>query len=362
MINPHILELPAYNAGLPIAQFRSIYGHAPRAKLDSNETPFGVSPKALEVGRAAVAQAHLYPDGNGTGLRDALQSATDVDAGCIVLGNGSEELIYAIYGAVLAPGDHVLTVTPGFGLHVLAAQGLKMPVETVRYGADWTLPMDKLKAALARKPKVFAISSPSNPLGVALSLPELREILASIHKDTLVLLDEAYFEYNPIDSLSALKASGLNWISLRTFSKAYGLAGMRVGYGLCSSASLRDAVRKLTPPFNANAVAQAMGQAAFEDRSFLAETVQKTIDARDALAQNLRDMGFRLTPSKSNAVFFATSEYAVDVAERLRGEGVLVKAWREDGYDRFLRVSVGTPQDNKAFIEALTKLGVQPAA
>tara|TARA_R110000764_G_scaffold28607_2_gene67346 strand:- start:2630 stop:3718 length:1089 start_codon:yes stop_codon:yes gene_type:complete len=362
MINRHILELPAYNAGLPIARFRSLYGHAPRAKLDSNETPFGVSPRALTAGQAAVAQAHLYPDGNGTGLRDALAEATGVEAGCIVLGNGSEELIYALYGAVLGMGDHVLTVAPGFGLHTLAAQGLRIPVETVRYRADWTLPMAELKAALARKPKVFAISSPSNPLGVALTLSELHELLAATHNETLVLLDEAYFEYNPIDSLSALKASGLNWISLRTFSKAYGLAGMRVGYGLCSSAMLRDAVRKLTPPFNANAVAQAMGQAAFEDRAFLAETVQKTIAARDALAQTLRDMGFRLTPSKSNAVFFATSERAVDAAERLRGEGVLVKAWLEDGFDRFLRVSVGTPQDNKAFIEALTKLGVQPAA
>ncbi|MEP1941761.1 MAG: aminotransferase class I/II-fold pyridoxal phosphate-dependent enzyme, partial [Sulfitobacter sp.] len=231
-VNPHIAALPPYNAGLSIRQFEQAYGTPPTAKLDSNETPFGVSPHAINAGQSAVLEAARYPDGNGTDLRAALSAQTGVDVNQIILGNGSEDLIYALYSAVLSPEDHVLTVVPGFGLHSLAAHCLQVPVNTVRYGADWRLPFAQIAEELAKKPKIFAIASPSNPVGVAMSLEELQALIEITPPETLLLLDEAYFEFNPIASLDLLQNSGLNWVSLRTFSKAYGLAGQRVGYGL----------------------------------------------------------------------------------------------------------------------------------
>ncbi len=362
IINPRISALPAYNSGLAGQEFERLYGRAPVAKLDSNETPFGTSPHAITAGRSAIETPALYPDGNATSLRQSLAAATGIPMEQILLGNGSEELIYACYAAVLSPGEHVLTVSPGFGLHSLAAQCLGNEVRTVSIGADWRLPIQKLTDALQDKQKIFAISTPSNPIGTALSLDEVEALVQATPAQTLLLLDEAYFEFNPIDTLKVLQTSGKNWLSLRTFSKAFGLAGLRIGYGLCSSAGLRNAMRHVTTPFNANAVAQAMAQAAFADTEFLQNTVSKTHEARDAFVADLIALGFAPAPSRSNAVFVDVSSSAQAAAETLRHEGILVKAWQETNFESFLRVSVGTKQNNKAFSDALIKLGLQPAA
>ncbi|WP_153772320.1 aminotransferase class I/II-fold pyridoxal phosphate-dependent enzyme [Labrenzia sp. CE80] len=361
-VNPHIEALPAYNAGLHVSRFEADYGQPPLAKLDSNETLFGTSPLAIEAGQSAVLRASLYPDGSATDLSSALAAHCDVDVDTIVFGNGSEELIYALYGAVLAPGDHVLTVVPGFGLHTLAAKCLQIPVRTVSYKGDWQLPISELTEKLTQKPKILAISSPSNPMGVALSIDELQDLISKIPPETLLLLDEAYFEYNPIATLAALKISGLNWVSLRTFSKAYGLAGARLGYGLCSNSEIRDGIRSITPPFNANSIAQAMAHSALSDKTHLENTIRQTSSARESLSDALREMKFEPAPSKSNAVFFETSENSRAVAEALRDVGILVKPWMEEGFERFLRVSVGRPQENDAFLSAIRKLGLKPGS
>lgn len=361
IVNPRIGAMPAYNAGLAASEFERLYGRAPVAKLDSNETAFGASDLAIEAGKRALATPALYPDGNGTALRQALAEQTRVPMEQIVLGNGSEELIYACFAAVLEPGDHVLTVAPGFGLHNLAAQRLGNDVRTVNYGSDWALPVDELVQALGEAPKIFAIASPSNPMGVAMSLEEIEVLLRASSPDTLFLLDEAYFEYHPLANLDLLKASGCNWLSLRTFSKAYALAGLRIGYGLCSSSQLREAMRHTTTPFNANSVSQAMALASLQDTAHLQRTIDLTHRARAAFYQELTARGFQPAPSVANALFFEISSPALDAADALRGEGILIKPWKEPGFEKFLRVSIGTEQDNKAFIEAIERLGLEPS-
>ena len=361
IVNPRISALPAYNAGLVTSEFERLYGRLPVAKLDSNEAPFGTSLLAIEAGKQALATPAIYPEGNGTALRCALAEHMQVPMDRVLLGNGSEELIYACFAVVLEPGDHVLTVAPGFGLHSLAALRLGNDVRRLTYGPDWTLPINELKQGLSDGPKIFAIATPSNPMGVAMTLGGLEALLHATGPDTLFLLDEAYFEYHPLATLDLLAASKRNWISLRTFSKAYALAGLRIGYGLCSSPALRDAMRHTTTPFNANAISQAMALAALGDTAHLQSTLRLTQSAREMFCQKLKASGFRPAPSVANALFFEISAPAQEAADELCQEGILIKPWKEPGFENFLRVSVGTEQDNKAFTEAIERLGIEPS-
>lgn len=364
LINRHIRNLPPYNAGLHMSRFRAQFGRDCLAKLDSNENPYGPSPAAQKAVLAAANDLARYPDGNGSDLRSELAKLLDHDAMSIVLGNGSEDLIYAAYSAVLSLGDHVVTVTPGFGLHELAAVRLNVRVRKIRYLSGWLTPMDDLVGALESRPKIFAISSPSNPLGTVLPLSELDRLLAATTPDTLFLFDEAYFEYLPDDiataTLGLLKQSEANWISLRTFSKAYGLAGLRVGYAICKSQAIAVALRSMATPFNVNAVAQRAASAALTDKAHLADVVSRTRRAREALVDGLRRLGLEPAPSHSNAVFFRTEHPSAGLVARLRENGVLVKPWGEEGWSDYLRVSTGTDDEVARFLDVLKCLNVAP--
>ena len=245
LIRPEVVGLPDYNAGLALDRFRSVYGMDAVAKLDSNESPLGPSPTAAGVGP--------YPDASDEALRRAMGAANDVDPDTVIMGNGSEDLIGAIYRAVLRPGDRVVTICPSFGLHEFGAQACGAVVDKVPFPPDWRFPVNGLAAALAQPARILIFSSPSNPAGSAVPQPDFARLLAAVPQGTLVVFDEAYREYLSedlaFDALAMLRAAGRPWVSLRTLSKAYGLAGARVGYGLCSDADLMGAPRKTRNPF-----------------------------------------------------------------------------------------------------------------
>lgn len=360
LIRPEIAALPDYNAGLALDRFRDLYGIDAIAKLDSNESPLGPSPLAVQAIRDAAAGVGRYPDAADSALRAALADATGAPDDTIIMGNGSEDLIGAIYRAVLRPGDRVVTVCPSFGLHEFGAAACGAVVEKIAFPDDWAFPVDDLIQAVQRGARVLIFSSPSNPAGPVISRDELSRLLAAVTPSTLVVFDEAYREYLSsdlaFDACAMLRESGLPWISLRTFSKAYGLAGARVGYGICSDPELMRALRKTRNPFAVNALAGNAALAALADHEHLARNVGLTNSERGRVEAELRRMGIQHAPSHGNFLFFRTPGPAADTAEALRRSGVLIKAWQEPPFLDWARMTIANPAENDAFLAALAAI------
>ena len=353
----HIAAIAPYNAGLSAAMFEKTYGIPCKAKLDSNENPLGPSPSAIDAAMAALRNGHRYPDGSARALREAIARRVGVSVDQIQVGNGSEELINMIYRSVLSEGHKVVTVIPSFGLHELSADLCRAETTKLPFERDWAFPVEPLLDALKQAPRIFVISSPSNPVGSAIEDADFSRIIDCATSDTLLILDEAYVEFLPSERresrLEMLKTSGLNWVVLRTFSKAYGLAGFRVGYTICSDVTMAHAIKKSSTPFNVNLVALEAALAAYSDTEHLEKSVAFTNFEIRRLTDDLRSMGLSPSNSFSNAVFFDVGQDASDVAETLREKGILVKAWKEPGYQSCMRVSVGMPEENRHFLSCL---------
>ncbi|MBS0367068.1 MAG: histidinol-phosphate transaminase [Proteobacteria bacterium] len=355
--------LPAYNAGLSETLVRKRYRVAQVRKLASNENPHGASPAVAAAIRDWSARAHRYPDPACTALREGLQQWTGVDAARIVAGNGSEELIERICLAFLCAGDRTVTLSPSFGLHeifplMMGAQVTKVPVDA-RFAHD----LAAWRAALAQPTKLVMFSTPSNPLGCAASRVELQQIIAAAPRNVLLVIDEAYHEYAAgpgyPDVLQLLAQQPRPWVVLRTFSKAFGLAGLRVGYALTSETELRAIIERVGTPFNVNGAAQVAALAALTDREHLRSVVAATARERQALVgalaslESARQPGLRVVPSCANFLFIDTARSARQVAEALLARGVIVKPWLEPGFQTFIRVTIGEGGENDAFVTAL---------
>lgn len=365
-IRPDVAALPDYNAGLALDRFRAIYGIEARAKLDSNESPLGPSPAAIEAIKAAASGIGRYPDASDQALREAIAAANDADPDTVILGNGSEDLINAIFRAVLRSGDEVVTICPSFGLHEFGARAVGAHVHKVAFNPDWSFPVEQMLRATGAKTRVLIFSSPSNPAGPAITRDEFARLIAGVPGHVLVVFDEAYREYLAsgavFDARSMMRDAGLRWISLRTFSKAYGLAGARIGYGICSDPALTRALRKTRNPFAVNALAGAAALEALRDADHLDRNVALTIAERSRVAQALRDAGHAIAPSEGNFLFFRTPGKAADFTEALRRQGVLIKAWQEEPFLDWARVTIATPDENNIFLTALTRMNGAPGS
>lgn len=350
-----IASLPVYNAGISAVAARRVSGLQDIAALASNENPYGSSP-AVSAALASLVPSR-YSDPASAALRHVLSEKLGTSSDQIVCGNGSEELIAALCRAYLQKGDSVLTVSPCFGLHEIepmaaGAQVLKVPMTPA---LDYDV--DGLADELTRRPKIVFVSSPSNPVGRALSRRALDRLLDAVHPTTLFVLDEAYFEMidsSYPDGLQVLGGrSGLSWVVLRTFSKAYGLAGLRAGYGIASDEGIARAMRSCMTPFNVNAAAQAAAIAALQDEAWMLQTTAKIRHDRNILADRLAGLGVRVVPSQTNFLFLDLATQAAPVASALIKKGIVVKPWMEAGYRHFLRVSIGTAGENERFATEL---------
>lgn len=357
--NPHVAALPPYNAGTNVAIARATSGMQDIARLASNENPEGCSPKVMQALASDAFEPWRYADPACTALRAALAARLQVDAAQIVVGNGSEEMIAAVSRALLLQGDQVLTVVPSFGLHEIEPLALGATVLKLPMTADFGFDLDGLERAMAAAPRIVFLSSPWNPVGPALDHAQLQRVLHAVQPGSLLVLDEAYFEYadpGSVDGLEMLKTSGLPFVVLRTFSKAYGLAGLRVGYAVCSDAEIARVMTSAKTPFNVNAAAQLAAIAALEDEAWMRASVARLRTERARVAQALRALGLRVAESQTNFLFFeGRSDSAAQAAELLR-QGIIVKAWREAGYERFLRATIGSTQDNDRLLAALAVL------
>jgi histidinol-phosphate aminotransferase len=355
LIRPEIMALPTYHAGISLERIRAETGLERIVKLDSNENPLPASPAV----RDALARLHdevfRYPDREELRLRAVIGEAIDVAPDRLAFSAGSEDLTAMVLRIVLRPGDRLLTACPAFILYEICAAMAGADLVRIPFHDNWSFPVDGLRAELGERPRVLVVNSPSNPTGVALSPDGFAAMLAEVDEETLVILDEAYVEYVTDDRrgplLPLLRTHRGPWVVLRTFSKIYGLAGLRLGYGIFSDRHLAEAVYKIRSPFNVNAAALAAAEAAYGDRAHVKRTRSTMARERARVAAALTGLGWPPAPSVANFLFVDCGRPAVEVAAALRSRGVLIKPWLENGYERFARVTIGLPKENDAFLE-----------
>jgi histidinol-phosphate aminotransferase len=364
LARPEVPPLPPYNAGLSSEAVRSRFGVADITRLASNENPYGASPAVTRALVDVARHVGIYPDAHCTALRAALAERTGVPAGQIVIGNGSEDILQMICQVFLSPGDRVLAQRPAFGLHEIYPRMMGAKVELLALTPDLDFDIDAWCDAIASGPKLVMLANPSNPVGCMFDAGEFSRLLAAASADTLLVIDEAYFEYAQMapgfpDVLSALRSQSRPWIVLRTFSKAWGLAGLRVGYGLASDPSLVLLLDRVRTPFNVNHAAQQAALAALGDEAFMRRCVTETVRGREKLRASLRERALprvRVAPSAANFLFIDLARPNGPVNEALLATGIIVKPWKDRGFESFIRVSIGTPDDNERFLVALSEI------
>lgn len=354
--NPYINALPSYNAGMNIEVARAATGLSEFARLASNENPHGCSPAALEALKAERFEPWRYNDPAASALRAALGEHLAVDADRVVVGNGSEELIAAATRAFVMAGDTFVTVLPSFGRHEIEALAVGARLLKLEMSADLDFPLDALVGALAESPALIMLSSPWNPVGAALDTDGLQRLIEATGPGTLFVLDEAYIEFADADGpdgIEMLRDSGVHHVVLRTFSKAYGLAGLRVGYGVCSDPDIARMMTGAKTPFDVNSAAQAAAIAGLGDQAWMRSTATAIVAERVRVAAGITALGLHASVSKANFVFFDCGTDSGDFAQALLHRGVIVKDWREAGYTNYIRASIGTVAENDRLLGAV---------
>lgn len=353
LARPSVLSQPVYQPGKPIESVARELGLDPAGiiKLASNENPFGPSPRAIEAATRALSQGALYPDGGCYELRRKLASFHGLGADQFVVGNGSNELIELLGHVFLGPGDEVVMATPAFVVYKLVTQLFGAnPVEIPL--RDWTHDLPAMAAAVTPRTKLVCVCSPNNPTGTANSGEELEAFIRAMPDHVVVVIDEAYIEYleNPPD-LKPLIREGKHLICLRTFSKIYGLAALRMGYGYASPGlcALLDRVRQ---PFNVNAIGQAAAIAALDDDEFASRCRRLNAEGLAALEAELSDRRIDFVRSRANFVLARVGDGA-GWFSRLQRRGIIVRPMAPYGLHEWIRITVGNRAENEALMKAL---------
>ncbi len=359
LAQPGVQKLSPYVPGKPVDELARELDLDPAkiVKLASNENPLGPSPKALEAIRAELAELTRYPDGNGFELKRKLAGRCGVAPAQVTLGNGSNDILELVARAYLAPGlnavfsEHAFAVYP-IATQAVGAQGKVVPAK------DWGHDLDAMLAAIDDETRVVFVANPNNPTGTWFGPQTLADFLARVPERVLVVLDEAYIEYAEGDELP----DGLEYLSRhanllvsRTFSKAYGLAALRVGYGI-SSAEIADVLNRVRQPFNVNSLALAAACAALDDVAYLAESRRLNDAGMAQLEEGFRKLGLDWIPSKGNFIAVSMGRDAAPLYQALLREGVIVRPVGGYGMPTYLRVSIGLPEENRRFLDALSKV------
>lgn len=328
-------------------------------RLHLNEPCFPPSPRVAKAVRDCAAGLGRYPDGGGVLLRTALGLGLGVDPECIVLGAGSDELIGLSVSAFVAPGARCVMPTPSFPRYRTCSLLQGAEVQECRVGSDGALDVDAMGAASLGAALVFA-ATPNNPTGGLLDPPRLERFVLGVAPEALLVLDEAYFEFAQVaggpDGLSVLRKRKAPWILLRTFSKAYGLAGLRVGYAIASDRRLAEALNRARGMFNVSAVAQAAALAAWEDAAYARSHVELTVASREALRSALSRLGIDCLPSAANFLAARLPRPAAQVIPLLAAEGILVSGVGGPPFEHYIRITVGTEADHARLLAALERL------
>ena len=351
----YIRAIMAYQPGKPISELAREMGIAEESivKLASNENPLGMSVRARDAAITAIGEISRYPDGGAFALKKALCARFGVKPEQLVIGNGSNDILELASQAFLAPGLSAVYSRHAFAVYPLAtnARGARgIEVAAKNFGHD----LDAMAAAIEPQTRVVFVANPNNPTGTFVPGAELEAFLARVPRHVLVVLDEAYTEYlapeQRYDSIAWL-ARFPNLLVSRTFSKAYGLAGLRVGYAIAHP-EVADLMNRVRQPFNVSSVALAAAEAALDDDEFLARSAEVNRRGMAQLVAAFRELGLEWIPSAGNFVTFKVGD-AIGVNQALLRQGVIVRPIAAYGMPHWLRVSIGLPEENARFIEAL---------
>ncbi len=353
----YISSLKPYSTGKPIEELEREYGIDNSIKLASNENPLGPSPMALEALKGAVEKINRYPDGGGHDLLEKLSDKLFVEPSNIILGNGSDEIIGMLTRALLCQGDEVIIPKPSFLMYeimVRSAGAVPIFVPLKSLGID----LNAIQRSITPKTRIIFICNPNNPTGTIILNNDFKAFMENIPDNILVVVDEAYMEFvkdqRYANSIEQIKM-GKPVVTLRTFSKAYGLAGLRIGYGVMST-EISELLNRIRQPFNANLLAQIAAQAALDDRDFLKKTTRLVHDGLKYLHGALTGMGIKYFPTQANFFLINVEKNGDEVFESLLQLGVITRSMSSYGYPRYIRINVGTEKENRRFINALSRV------
>ncbi len=348
-VRPNIQRMTPYVPGKPIEEVERELGISGVSKLASNENPLGPSPLALAAVKEGVSQIHRYPDGSAFYLKQALSEHLNLSVDRLLIGNGSNELLVLLAQLVLNPGDEVLYAEPSFVVYPIVTQlfeGAAKPIPLREAAHD----MKAFAEALSPKTRLVYLCNPNNPTGTMVPLLAIEAFLKICPPQVLVVLDEAYYEY--VDEKNYFESTRLlekysNLVILRTFSKVFGLAGLRVGYGMADPA-LVDAAQRGRQPFNVNSLAMLGAQAALRDKSHVERVKNLNREMRRKIQTGLKNLGLAYAPSHTNFIYFNIS-CAAGVYEKLLRGGIIVRPMGPDA----LRVTTGTEAETENFLKSL---------
>jgi histidinol-phosphate aminotransferase len=356
-ILPHLANLTPYQAGKPLEELERELGLTGAIKLASNENPLGPSPLALAAILENLGSINRYPDSHAYYLKADLSRHLGIEPQQLILGNGSDEVLDMLVRALVPPGGEVLSTTHTFlmyGLLTQAVGGVFRPVPL----KDLSLDLKAISRAVTPQTRIILLNNPNNPTGTAFYRDEFEEFLAAVPPEVTVVLDEAYIDF--VDDPKV--PSGLDYLSedralvgLRTFSKAYGLAGLRIGYGFGPS-RLMDYLNRLRLPFNVNRLAQVGARAALKDTDFLKRTREVVLTGRAFLCREIERLGLKFLPTQANYILIRLPRPGREVFQAMLRKGVIIRAMDAYGLPDYIRVNVGLKEENQRFIKALEQV------
>jgi len=352
----YILSLKPYTPGKPLEELEREYGIVDSIKIASNENPLGPSPMAVEAIKKAMVKLNRYPDGSGYDLIRKISDYIGLSPQNIVLGNGSDEIIGMLAFAMLQPGDEAILPNPSFLMYEIMVRGSgAMPIFVPL--TSFCIDLEEIKKKITSKTRMIFLCNPNNPTGTIFSKKNFENFIREIPPEVIVVVDEAYIEFvrdqNCAKSIDYID-NDRPLITLRTFSKAYGLAGLRIGYGVMP-AEIAGILNRVRLPFNASSLAQAGAVAALEDSVFLKKVISLIHEGLDFLYDALERRNIKYFPTQAN--FFLVDVYkdADEIYEKMLRQGVIVRSMKSYGYPNYIRINVGLHEENVRFLKALEK-------
>lgn len=361
LVKPHIRDLAPYVPGKPIEELERELGIRDSIKLASNENPLGPSPKAVEAMRQAASEIHRYPDGACFALRAKLAERLGVEKEQLVFGAGADEILELIAKSVIGPGDEVVYGWPSFAMYPIVIQGMGGVGVPVGLRSDLVHDLDAMLEAVHERTRIVMVCNPNNPTGTSVGAEAFDRFVEKLPEDVILAVDEAYFEFaRRADFPDAIRwiRSRPGTIVLRTFSKIYGLAGIRIGYGIADT-ELAGYLERARHPFNVNRLAEVAALAALDDEAHARRTFEQNAAGITFLTSELTKLGIETWPSDAN---FLLARAGTDVFPRLLGMGVIVRPMQGFGLADCVRISIGLPEENERLVKALARLRAEDEA
>jgi histidinol-phosphate aminotransferase len=354
-IKPHIRDLAPYQPGKPVEELERELGIQDSIKLASNESPIGPSARAVAAVREALDGVHRYPDGASFALREKLSAKLDVDGEQLVFGCGADEILELLAKVLLGPGDEAVYAWPSFAMYPIVVQGMGARSVQVPLTADYVHDLPAMAAAVTERTKLVIVCNPNNPTGTSFGAAEFDAFIESLPDDVVLVADEAYREFarrpDFPDTLAWVRRRP-GTLVMRTFSKIYGLAGLRIGYGVADR-EFASYLQRARHPFNVNRLAEVAAVAGLDDTEHEQRARAVNADGIEYLTRELTALGIEVWPTDAN---FMLADAGAGVCDQLQAEGVIVRPLAGFGMPDHIRISVGLPEENERLIKTLKKL------